>query len=171
MQPDNFSSLLREHQGMVFSIALRIAGDRGAAEEIAQDVFMELHAKLRELSTAEHVKHWLRRVATHRSIDWTRRGNGDAEVAMDAATLENLAEATQQTLHIAEPGEPLLNRQLQQLVASLPVMQRSVLMLRYQEDLSPDEIATELAMPVATVKSHLQRTLKLLRAKAERMLG
>jgi RNA polymerase sigma-70 factor (ECF subfamily) len=50
-------------------------------------------------------------------------------------------------------------------------MQRSVLMLRYQEDLSPDEIATELAMPVATVKSHLQRTLKLLRAKAERMLG
>ncbi len=94
-----------------------------------------------------------------------------ATVMQRWATLENLTEATQQTLHIAEPGEPLLNRQLQQLVASLPVMQRSVLMLRYQEDLSPDEIATELAMPVATVKSHLQRTLKLLRAKAERMLG
>jgi RNA polymerase sigma-70 factor (ECF subfamily) len=155
---------------MVFSIALRVAGDRGAAEEIAQDVFLELHAKLRELSTAEHVKHWLRRVATHRSIDWIRRGHIGAEVAMDSVTLENLAEATQQTLHTSEPGDALLNRQLQQLVASLPPVQRSVLVLRYQEDLSPDEIATELEMPVATVKSHLQRTLKLLRGKAERIL-
>jgi RNA polymerase sigma-70 factor (ECF subfamily) len=156
---------------MVFSIALRIAGDRGAAEEIAQDVFLELHAKLRELATDEHVKHWLRRVATHRSIDWTRRGQSSTEVAMDSATLENLAEATQQTLRTAEPGDPLLNRQLQRLIASLPPVQRSVLVLRYQEDLSPDEISIALEMPVATVKSHLQRTLKLLRSKAERMYG
>lgn len=151
---------------MVFSIALRVAGDRGAAEEIAQDVFMELHAKLHELYTQEHVLYWLRRVASHRSIDWLRRGKGDAEVAMDAAMLEGLAELAVQR----EPGDPLLSRQLQQLLASLPPLQRSVLVLRYQEDLSPDEIATAMEMPVATVKSHLQRTLKLLRTKAERML-
>ncbi len=166
MQTQLFPTLLREHQAMVFSIALRIAGDRGAAEEIAQDVFMELHGKLAELSSAEHVQHWLRRVASHRAIDWTRRGHSAPEVAMDEATLEAVAEMVEQH----EPGEPLLNRQLQQLLASLPPLQRSVLVMRYQEDLTPDEISTTLAMPVATVKSHLQRTLKLLRTKAERML-
>lgn len=166
MRVEHFPVLLREHQSMVFSIALRVAGDRGAAEEIAQDVFMELHAKLRDLATPEHVKFWLRRVASHRAIDWIRRGHGAAEVAMDAATLEALPELAAQR----EPGDPLLGRQLQQLLASLPPLQRSVLTLRYQEDLSPDEIATALEMPVATVKSHLQRTLKLLRTKAERML-
>ncbi len=151
---------------MVFSIALRMAGDRGAAEEIAQDVFMELHAKLAELSTAEHVLYWLRRVASHRSIDWIRRRSSTQEIAMDEATLESVRELVAEQ----EAGDPLLSRYLHQLLASLPPVQRSVVVLRYQEELSPDEIATALEMPVATVKSHLQRTLKLLRAKAERML-
>lgn len=166
MQTENFSTLLREHQGMVFSIALRIAGDRGAAEEIAQDVFMELHAKLGDLSTPEHVLYWLRKVASHRAIDWTRRGRGASEISMDEATLENLSEMAA----VREPNDPLLSQQLQQLVASLPPLQRSVIVLRYQEDLSPDEIGDALSMPVATVKSHLQRTLKLLRTKAERIV-
>jgi RNA polymerase sigma-70 factor (ECF subfamily) len=47
---------------MVFSIALRILGDPSTAEEAAQDVFLELHAKLGELASEEHVLHWLRRV-------------------------------------------------------------------------------------------------------------
>ena len=69
-----------------------------------------------------------------------------------------------------DPGDPLLSRQLRQLVASLPTLQRTVIVLRYQEDLSPEEIGTMLLMPVATVKSHLQRTLRLLREKAARVL-
>ena len=73
------------------------------------------------------------------------------------------------------PGEtadtdPLLSRRLQQLVASLPEVPRTVLTLRYQEDMSPEEIGGVLDMPVATVKSHLQRTLRLLREKAARVL-
>ena len=63
-----------------------------------------------------------------------------------------------------------MNGQLQQLVSSLPPVPRSVLVLRYQEDMSPDEIAGVLNMPVATVKSHLQRSLRLLREKAARVV-
>jgi Sigma-70, region 4 len=47
---------------------------------------------------------------------------------------------------------------------------RSISLLRYQEDLSPEEISGMLDMPVATVKSHLQRTLRLLREKSARVL-
>ncbi len=67
-------------------------------------------------------------------------------------------------------GDPLLSRRLQQLVSSLPEMARTILVLRYQEDMSPDEIGGTLDMPVATVKSHLQRTLRLLREKSARAL-
>ena len=73
-------------------------------------------------------------------------------------------------LRPADPGDPLLTRQLQQLVASLPTIPRTVLVLHYQEELTADEIGELLSMPTATVKSHLQRTLRLLREKAARVL-
>ena len=149
---------------MVFSIALRILGDRSAAEEAAQDVFLELHAKLGELASEEHVRYWLRRVTVHRSIDRVRRRQRQPEVPMDWQELPELPSNT--------PAErdPLLSRWLQQLVSSLPVVARTVLVLRYQEDMSPEEISRALDMPVATVKSHLQRSLRLLREKSSRVL-
>jgi RNA polymerase sigma-70 factor (ECF subfamily) len=70
----------------------------------------------------------------------------------------------------ASPGDPLLSRQIRQLVASLPETPRAVIVMRYQEDMTPEEIAAALSMPVATVKSHLRRTLQLLREKMARVL-
>jgi len=158
-----FRELVLEYQSMVFSIALRVVGDRSCAEEVAQDVFLELHAKLPELATAEHARFWLRKVATHRAIDAVRKRARRPEESFDPEDLPEIAIED-------DPGDPLLSRQLQQLVASLPMVQRTVIVLRYQEDMMPEEIAALLAMPVATVKSHLQRTLRLLREKAARVL-
>jgi RNA polymerase sigma-70 factor (ECF subfamily) len=157
-----------EHQSMVFSIALRILGDRFLAEETAQDVFLELHAKLDELASDDHVLHWLRRATVHRSIDRIRQRDRRHEVVTDPADFRDL---NLPDLAVdASPGDPLLSRQLRQLVASLPVMQRTVIVLRYQEDMTPEEIADALSMPAATVKSHLRRTLLLLREKMTRVL-
>ncbi len=148
---------------MVFSIALRILGDRFLAEETAQDVFLELHAKLDELESDEHVLHWLRRTTVHRSIDRIRQRERRPEVVTDPGELPELAVD-------ALPGDPLLSRQIRQLVASLPETPRAVIVLRYQEDMAPEEIAEALSMPVATVKSHLRRALQLLREKMARVL-
>ena len=63
-----------------------------------------------------------------------------------------------------------LGMRIEELLATLPESQRAALVLRYQEDLTPEEIAVTLKSPVATVKSHLQRGLKLLRIRAERTL-
>jgi RNA polymerase sigma-70 factor (ECF subfamily) len=161
-----FRNLMLEHQSMVFSIALRILGDRSMAEEAAQDVFLELHAKLGELASEAHVLYWLRRVTVHRSIDRIRRRQRQPEVAMDWNDLPELPDNSAS----ASRGDPLLNRWLHQLVRSLPTVARTVLVLRYQEDMSPDEISQALEMPVATVKSHLQRSLRLLREKSARVL-
>ncbi len=161
---DRFRSLMLEHQSMVFSIALRILGDRSAAEEAAQDVFIALHAQLGELASEQHVLYWLRRVAVHRSIDLVRRRQRRPEIAMDWNELPELPDLS------SRGTDPLLSRRLQQLVSSLPEVPRTILVLRYQEDMSPEEISGMLDMPVATVKSHLQRTLRLLREKSARAL-
>ena len=64
--------------------------------------------------------------------------------------------------------DPMLGEVLRRLIATLAEAPRAVMILRYQEDLDPSEIAELLEMPVGTVKSHLQRSLALLREKLER---
>ena len=66
----------------------------------------------------------------------------------------------------AEERQSPLETRLEQLLSTLPEAQRAALVLRYQEDMTPEEIAATVEAPVATVKSNLHRGLKLLRAKA-----
>jgi RNA polymerase sigma-70 factor (ECF subfamily) len=105
----------------------------------------------------------------HRSIDRIRHRDRHPEVATDPTEF-GLMDLPALAVD-ASPGDPLLNRQLRQMVGSLPAGPRAVVVLRYQEDLTPDEIAEALGMPVATVKSHLRRTLALLREKLTRALA
>jgi RNA polymerase sigma-70 factor (ECF subfamily) len=157
----DFAGIVRSQQGMVFSIALHFLRDRQTAEEIAQDVFLHLHQHLDSLKSPEHVTFWLRKVTTHRCIDYSRRRKW-SQVSLDDAPELPAAGTTR---------DPLLQRRLRQLVASLPEKARAIVILRYQEDLTPMEIAEVLTMPVATVKSHLQRSLAMLREKVMRVIG
>lgn len=143
---------------MVFSLALRMTADRGLAEEIAQDVFLELDRSLGKIESPAHATHWLRRVAMSRSADALRRRRVRGIHLWVEIDESHGARAE-------ERGSPLAAR-VERLLATLPEAQRAALVLRYQEDLTPDEIARTLNAPLATVKSNLQRGLKLLRSKA-----
>jgi RNA polymerase sigma-70 factor (ECF subfamily) len=155
----DFRALVRQHQATVFSIALHFLRDRATAEEVAQEVFFSLHRNLHQIETPAHAAAWLRKVAVQRSIDEGRRRSRRPQVA--------LADVAEPAACI-RPGDPLLSELLRKLVATLPEAPRMVMVLRYQEDLEPAEIAAALEMPVATVKSHLQRSLALLREKLAR---
>lgn len=157
-----FSVAVREHQSMVFSIALRLVRDPGLAEEVAQDTFLELYRSWGSMESPKHVLFWLRKVTVHRALDCIRKRHIQAEQSLD-----DVAEPAVE----ARNGDPLLDRRLNQLIGSLPEKARAVVVLRYQEDMGPEEIAEALNMPVATVKSHLQRSLAMLREKVARVLG
>jgi RNA polymerase sigma-70 factor (ECF subfamily) len=152
----SFEELVETHQAMVFSLAYHFLHDRAAAEEVAQDVFLELYRHLEEMHSPVHIVFWLRKVTAHRSIDEARRRRRRAEVGIEAAG------------DPASPGDSdkWVNLRLRRLVASLPERQRLIILLRYQEDLEPVEIAALLDISVNTVKSQLQRALILLREKA-----
>lgn len=159
----DFRQIVVTHQARVYSIAFRMLGDTGAAEEVAQDVFVELHRNLDRLESGEHILAWLRRVAVHRATDALRRRACRPEFgAQDFEDGETYVSAT-------DNSSPLATR-IEQLVSTLPAAQRSIVLLRYQEGMLPQEIADALSMPLATVKSHLQRALQMLRSKAERTL-
>ena len=159
--PETFRGMVERHQARVFSIAFRILGETGVAEEVAQDVFLELHRNLGRIENDEHVAAWLRRVACHRATDALRRraarGDAAAEEYQDGMALRP----------VVRDLAPVMNR-VEQLLLTLPPSQRAVMLLRYQEDLDPAEIGQVMEMPVATVKSHLQRSLALLREKLAR---
>jgi RNA polymerase sigma-70 factor, ECF subfamily len=160
-QPD-FEQLIDEHQSMVYSLALRMTGDRGMAEEVAQDTFLALDKNLGRIESPLHARFWLRRVTVSRAADALRRRRvRGVDLWVELEESHGVREE--------EKNSPLAAR-LEQLLATLPGPQRAALVLRYQEDLTPEEIAQTLDAPLATVKSNLQRGLKLLRAKAENHL-
>ncbi len=154
--PDAFADLVREHQAMVFGLARHVLQRRPEAEELAQDVFVALHQNLSRLESPAHVVFWLRQVTSRRCIDRMRRLSWRLERAMSELPERHAAPAG---------GDPLLASTLRRLIRRLSPQARLVVTLRFQEDLQPSEIAGVLEMPVNTVKSHLRRSLDLLRAK------
>jgi RNA polymerase sigma-70 factor (ECF subfamily) len=160
---DAFAALVRAHQGSVFSIGLRMLNRRDAAEDLAQDVFLQLyrqlHGKPDGIQSMEHLGFWLRRVASNLAIDWLRRLPNASTQPLD----DDVQVAAQEQVQ-----DPLMDRELQRLLNDLSPPARAVMLLRYQEDRDLAEIGATLDMPVNTVKSHIKRSLTTLRS---RMVG
>jgi RNA polymerase sigma-70 factor (ECF subfamily) len=151
-----FAAAVERHQSLVFSLAYHMLRNAALAEEVAQEVYLRLYQDFGRIDSEPHMVHWLRRTTTHRCLDVLRRSAGrrpipleDVEVAAPTAALY----------------DPILTRTLRRLVAELPAAARAVVVLRYQEDLDPREIAQVLDLPVNTVKSRLQRALIVLRGR------
>ncbi len=162
----DFRNVVETHQRMVFSLAMRVTRDSGSAEEVAQDVFLELYRSADKLTDDDHVKYWLRRVTVHRATDAIRKRGRQPESQGEEwdegyGGIGTLAGGEEQFQ--LQPG---MESRLEELLTSLPENLRVPIVLRYQEDMLPEEIAQLLKQPLATVKSHLQRGLKLMRRKA-----
>jgi RNA polymerase sigma-70 factor, ECF subfamily len=157
-QGDNsaFAEMVREHQGMVFSIGWHYLGDRSLAEDLGQEVFLQLYQNLAAIQSASHLCHWLRCVAVHRCIDHTRRKSFQRESQL---------EESHEVAANSKLGDSFLCARLRRTVTQLREKERMLIVLRYQEELGLAEIAEVMNMPVNTVKSTLFRALQNLRGK------
>ena len=150
------TALVLAHQRSVYSLALRMLGTRDLAEDLAQDVFMQLNRNLKSIESREHLAFWLRKVTAFRAIDQLRQRARVATTSFDEDT---------HLFNDADTSDPLLQRHLKLLLEELSPAARAVVLLRYQEDLDPVDIAQTLEMPINTVKSHLKRSLEFMRQK------
>jgi RNA polymerase sigma-70 factor (ECF subfamily) len=158
----SFPEALDAHKAMVFSIGWHFLRDRVAAEELAQDVFLQLYRNWGAMKSPDHLVFWLRKVTSHRAIDLVRRRKIRPELSLEETAEPTVLERVQ---------DSLLSSYLERMVASLPEKQRMAIVLRYQEDMDPNEIAEVLEMKVSSVKTLISRGLELLRAKTSRRLG
>ena len=83
MTQSEFEDVVRENQSMVYSIAYNFFGNAALAEEVAQDVFLQLYESRSVPRSHSHVISWLRRVTTHRCIDLARHRSIQSEVNID----------------------------------------------------------------------------------------
>ena len=157
-----FAEIVSRNQAMVFSLACHFLRDRSLAEELAQEVFLNLHQNLSAIQSPAHLTFWLRKVTSHRCIDQSRRQKVRPQVSLEDVPEPVAAIST---------SDPMLSEKLRRMVDSLPEKARMVVVLRYTEDMEPGEIARALDMPLNTVKSHLRRSLAMLREKLSRCYG
>jgi RNA polymerase sigma-70 factor, ECF subfamily len=153
-EPEAFAELVHRHQSMVFSLAVHVLRNQALAEEVSQEVFLELHRHLIRIDSDAHLTFWLRRVTSHRCIDCVRRNKQRPELVVDVLPERPVPPFSR---------DLFLEERLRTLLSELPIQARLVMALRYQEDLQPLEIASTLGMSVNTVKSHLRRSLAVLR--------
>ena len=144
---------------MVFSSCYHFLHDRDLAEEVAQEVFLALHRHMATIQSGEHAVFWLRKVAVQRAIDAARRRKRRPQVALDEVAEPSARPAA---------GDPLLGEMLRRLVADAAGNAAHGDDFAVPGRSGSDRDRRHVGMPLGTVKSHLQRSLALLREKLER---
>jgi RNA polymerase sigma-70 factor, ECF subfamily len=155
---DAFRCLFETYKDRVYSIALRYSGNPAVAMDIAQDTFVKLLSRIGEYRSEASFDSWLYRLVVNSCIDDQRRGRRMTPF------LDGLLDA------VGAPAESVLHRlmraeteqRVQDIVARLGPEHRIVIVLRYTEGLSYDEIARILGCSAGTVASRLNRAHKIL---------
>lgn len=149
-----FAVLVRRYQAPIFRHTLRLTRDRRTAEDVAQEAFVTAWRRLPTLAKAESFRSWLYQIATRRSIDLARARQPEQPLDGLGTVVEPAA---------PEPGPELRHEQRAQLahlsavLAELPLGQRAAWTLREIDDLSYEEIAVVLDVPVSTVRGRIAR--------------
>ncbi len=155
---ESFRELFESHKDKVYSIALRYAGDRAAAMDIAQDTFLKLMDRIGQFRGESSFDSWLYRLVVNSCLDYRRRQKRwmpmveeffDSFRAPQASALQNLLGDERQ-------------QQVQDVVARLSPEHKMIVVLRYTEGLSYEEIADVLQCSRGTVASRLNRAHKVL---------
>jgi RNA polymerase sigma-70 factor (ECF subfamily) len=155
---DAFRQLVERHYRTVLKVAFRAFGSEAAAEDCAQDVFIKVHKRLRSYRADTPFIHWLHRVAANTVTDALRRRRTDL-------SLESLVhEAPAQS---GDPAEAAARQEqrlaVRQAMAGLPSRLRDAIILQVFHELSYQEIAQVLEIPIGTVMSRLYNAKRLLR--------
>jgi len=155
-------SLYDRHARAVFSLAVRVLGNRADAEEIVQDVFAQVWSQAARFDAARgSVGAWVLMMTRSRAIDRLRaRRAGGAALAPDSVREPVDPVATQEESVITGEDVDRMRGAMQDLSAS----QRTAIELAYYEGLSQSEIAERLQEPLGTVKTRIRSGLLKLRA-------
>ncbi len=158
-----FAQLVDKYKQFVTSFIARIIGDPVEAEDLAQNVFVQVYRSAERYSASSKFSTWLFTIARNLSLNEIRRRSRHPAESLDATHPEREDEPLRQfeDRQTASPPEGLLQAELEQkitaAIAALPENQRAALMLCRREDLSYEDIAEILGTSVSATKSLIFR--------------
>lgn len=166
---DAFEQLVVAYRDQVFRLALRMCGSEADADEVAQEAFLSAWKALPNFRGKSQFSTWLYQLTTHAAIDLMRREKRQIAADITEVSAADPAPSPQQQAEQSEQREIVRDAILQ-----LAPEQREVVVLRFMEELSYEEIGAVLKLPSGTVKSRLNRAkaqLKEILSKSGNLFG
>ena len=161
--PRAFNDLINGYKRQVYSLIYRMVNNAADAEDLSQETFIKVFRSIRLYDSNYPFHTWFFKIAHNTAIDFLR-ANKKKPITIDDA--ENPIEIVDPGLTLEEKAEHLSQKELiERQMASLPPPYREILVLRHQQELSYEEIAGTLDIPVGTVKVRLFRAREILKGK------
>ena len=164
-----YRELIRRYQRQVYSIALRMVRRNEDAEDLTQEAFVRMFRALDRYDPSRPFAAWLFTIATRLCIDHIRRQKlrpvslFQSEPGSDEERMIDVEDPGLRPEEVTSHAEE--ETRTQDLIDSLPEHYRIVVMLRHQQDLSYEEIAEALSLPLGTVKARIHRARALLKER------
>lgn len=148
--------LYDRYSSLIYSVALRVLGDTGAAEDVLQEVFMQLWRKPAVFDAARgSLAAWLAVIARNRAIDALRKRKPETDIEDVTLSVEPDLAGTAERNRAAE--------QIRSKLGEMPEQQRSALEMAFYEGLTHAEIAEKTGTPLGTIKTRIRTALISLR--------
>ncbi len=162
-------ALVRQYQERVFALISRMTGDPDRVEDIAQEVFLKAFRSLKSFRGGSRFYTWLYRITVNTVLNTMRSQGRRQETSLDAlGGLEVQADADMEPAEVTARLE--LARRVREAIDQLEEPYRVIVYLRELEDLSYEEIAEVVELPVGTVKSRLFRARQHLKGLLQHLL-
>jgi RNA polymerase sigma-70 factor (ECF subfamily) len=158
---DAFEEIVERYKHKLYQLAFRMLGNRMEAEDVAQEVFLRVYANLASYDHKHKFSTWIYRITTNLCIDRLRKRQHVFSLDQEAAGMEGLDMYSQIPSPQKTPeGEVMtleLQTEVQKAIDRLPPQYKSIMILRYLQDLSLQEISDVVELPVTTVKTRIHR--------------
>lgn len=161
-----FEKIVEQYKGYIFAIILKFTKDQKEAENIAQEVFLQIYISLPEYKF-DNFKGWIGRIAVNKSIDWKRRKQAKFKEQVMKNSIEVIDR--QESNYQKTPEEMLIEKEklkkVHKLCESIPQIYKNAIIKFYFEEKSYEEIAKDENTTVKTIASRLYRGRIMLREK------
>ncbi|MEI7577078.1 MAG: sigma-70 family RNA polymerase sigma factor [Armatimonadota bacterium] len=156
------NELIRKHQDRAYQYAFRLTRNPDIAADVVADAFVRINNALKNFKGNAAFTTWLYRIITNCYLDQRKREKGKGNLSLDSGFQQDDEDVTRE---IEDPGrtpDELVERNqrealLHKALAQLPEFQKSMIVMYHAEQLSYEEIAESLDLPIGTVKSRLNR--------------
>ncbi|QCT28508.1 RNA polymerase sigma factor SigW [Bacillus velezensis] len=162
-----FAEIVDLYKDKIYQLCYRMLGNVHEAEDIAQEAFIRAYVNIDSFDINRKFSTWLYRIATNLTIDRIRKKKPDYYLDAEVAGAEGLTMYSQIAADGVLPEDAVLSLELsdtiQKKILKLPDKYRTVIVLKYIDELSLIEIGEILNIPVGTVKTRIHRGREALR--------